>query len=399
MSWITRIKDIELTIITGDGKEYRPLWKEAKKNINFNTEAFDFIDIRGTYIERGQMQGRQFPILLYFTGDNNIDVATEFEISSRDNRPWTIKHPYYDDLTVQPLNLEFDNSLHNVTRINGILWETLTAKYPDDTINPEKEVIIRKQQSDDNIEETFVNNIQTPSAESISTASDSVSIIGSNYETITESSEDISNLKDIIRSASAAAQELISLPDRYIQETISLINFPFSIEQDISQKISAMLNNLDSLISIFLDDPTDDNKLMYEMQSSIMFTEISRNIMQSDETDYNIRSNVIEVIDIINGSYESFLENMDNNEIDQDKQVSKDLDYIINLALAKLYDIAFEAKQERTFILDKDDNIINLAHRFLGPGDNNIELFINQNSIRQNEYLGLKKGRKINYYV
>ena len=177
MSWVTRIRDIQLTIVTGDGVEYRPLWKEARKNINFNREAFDFIGIRGTYVERKEVQGTQYPILLYFTGEDCIDVANRFEQSTRDPRPWTIKHPFYDDLTVQPLNLEFDNTQYNVSKITGTLWETITQKYPDDIVNAEKEIISAKQISDITVENTFTDDIETPEPSTIEKATAAIASI------------------------------------------------------------------------------------------------------------------------------------------------------------------------------------------------------------------------------
>ncbi len=43
MRWINKINNVELALITGDGKRHTPLWKNAKKNLNFNTEGFDFV--------------------------------------------------------------------------------------------------------------------------------------------------------------------------------------------------------------------------------------------------------------------------------------------------------------------------------------------------------------------
>ena len=399
MSWITRINGIELIIITGDGKEYKPLWKDAIKNVNYNNEAFDFIGIRGTYVERKEVQGTQYPILLYFQGENCIEDSRNFEISSSDRRAWRIKHPFFDDIIAQPLNLSFDYTSLNLVKVSGALWETIEQKYPEDTLSPEKEIIVKKETTDEFTEEVFVDDIEVPSAESPQVAGQSVNAIGSEYETITEQSDDITRLKDNIRTASSAAQELILQPGRFINEVINLVNFPFTIKQDIEQKIKALLNLADKLVGVFLTNATDDNKIMYEMISSSLFTELSRNIISSTEDEYLIRQNVVDVVGLVNDSYDLFLTNLDDNEIIQNSQIGIDVDYIVNLALGKLYDIAFESKQEREYILDKDDNIINLSHRFLGPGDDNIDLLIAQNNIGINEYITMKKGRKITYYV
>jgi hypothetical protein len=399
MSWLTRIQDIELEITTGDGNTFSPLWKEAKKNVKYNTEAFDFIDIEGTYVGRKKSKGGQFPILLYFQGEDCIEQLQAFELSSRDPRPWTIKHPFYDDILAQPLSLEFDNTSMNVSIVRGTIWETIENQFPIETSSTEKEVNVRKQQSDDDNAASFVNAISTPDAATVQSSGFSITNTAGNYETFTSQSDDISTLKDLARKASAAAQEIVLFPDRYIEEAINLINFPFLIAQDIGQKVAGLLASINQFADIFLPDGLEDDKILYEYQSTIMFTELSRNIISSKEEDYVTRGNTLSIIDNITDTYNLFLTNLDDNEIVQNSTSAIELDYIVNLALSKLFDIAFTAKQERTYILDKDNNVVNLAHRFLGPGDDNIDLFVSQNKIHLHEYLGLKKGRKIIYYV
>ena len=98
MTWLNRLNNIELEVITGDGKIYNPLWQQAQKNIKFNTEGFDFVDVPGTYVSREQASGEQFPILFMFQGEDCIDVQEAFLESAKDKRAWKIKHPFYDDI-------------------------------------------------------------------------------------------------------------------------------------------------------------------------------------------------------------------------------------------------------------------------------------------------------------
>ena len=65
----------------------------------------------------------------------------------------------------------------------------------------------------------------------------------------------------------------------------------------------------------------------------------------------------------------------------------------------RLFEVAFNAKQERIINLPKDGNPINLAHQYYGPGDENLDNFILNNTIELKEMLQIKKGREIKYYV
>ncbi len=130
MSWLNRIENIELEIITGDGAIYNPLWQGAEKNVAYNVETFDFVNQPGSYVQRLEKNANQYPILLYFVGDNNIEEAAAFEKSSQNKNPWKVKHPYYDAITVQPISLKFDNKQHNVTIVTGTIIETIQLKAP-----------------------------------------------------------------------------------------------------------------------------------------------------------------------------------------------------------------------------------------------------------------------------
>jgi hypothetical protein len=376
------------------------MWKEAKKNINFNAEGFNFIGIEGTYVERKEIQGAQFPILLYFQGENCIEDAAAFEQSARDKRPWVIKHPFYDDLTVQPLELSVDNTDMNVVKITGILWETITAKYPENKVDPVKAVEVNKTTLDDGVADTFTNDIGTPAATSITPARASINSIYGNYQTIAQQSTDIQNLTNALRTASSAASELISAPERFIRQVIDLINLPFTIVQDIRHRIDSLLDTFNDLLDIFVrDDSSEEDFIQFKAQATVLLSETALVVMSSKESDYLTRANVLTVASRISASYNEYINALDENEITENQQISRELDYIMNVAFGYLFDIVFSAKQERTYILEEDNNIITLAHRFLGPGDENIELFIAQNNITLDEYLGLMKGRKIIYYI
>jgi len=400
MSWLTKLNDIKLSITTGDGKIYYPLWKNAIKNIEYNTEAFEFVGIPGTYVERKEHKSNQYPILLYFQGESCIDESEAFELSAQDKRAWVISHPFYGEITVQPLNLSIDNSDYNISRITGTVWETIDQKYPDDVINSQKEIDLKKSEIDIESQAVFVDNIETPSPEIIEPANNSILRTGRNYNVLIQTESDATLLKDRIRSASASVQEIISNTTRYISQANDLINFPFLIVQNINQKVDQMINTFNDFTSIFLGDDTDNEKqIMYESQSTMLLSELSHNLINTNINDYDKRSDVIDVISTLSDAYELFLKNLDDLGYVQDKELSKQLDYIINITLSSLYDVAFESKQERNVILDKDNNIIVLAHRYYGTGDDNLNKFIKQNNISLREYLGLQKGREITYFV
>lgn len=397
MSWLNRINNIVLTITTGDGKVYTPLWKNAVKTINYNTEGFDFVGIEGTYVQREKKSGTQYPITLYFQGENCIDEANNFEISSRDSRAWIVKHPFYDEIRVQPLSLEFNNSQFNSVVITGTVWETLTDKFPESIVIPEKQIQNLKVSADSVVVDNYTVK---PDSSLIQKATDSIESIEIRYNNLVANNEQASQLKQLVSSAGGAAISLVSAPLNFIREMQALINFPFLIVNDVKNKINELINAINDITDIFIKDDSDIIDLVtYDSLVSTSLSQISVVTTTPTEDDFKNRKDVVEIIDSIDAIYTLVLSTYDNKEYSQEPETALVIDNIINVTLVNLYEIAFNAKQERTIYLEKDDNIVNLSHRFIGPGDDNIEQFINENDIKLSEYLQLKKGRKIIWYV
>ncbi len=131
----------------------------------------------------------------------------------------------------------------------------------------------------------------------------------------------------------------------------------------------------------------------------MLLSELSKNLISTTIEDYDKRADVVTVIDQLVAAYETYYTNLDDLGYIQDKNISKDLDFIINFTLGELLEVAFQSKQERTIILQHDDNIVNLAHEYFGPGDDNLERFLKSNEMSLSELLTVKKGKEIIYFV
>jgi hypothetical protein len=87
------------------------------------------------------------------------------------------------------------------------------------------------------------------------------------------------------------------------------------------------------------------------------------------------------------------------NSYINDGGIAFDTDTLFQFTIAQMYSIAFLSKQERSIYTDTESNMVVLAHRFYGAGDENLQKFIDNNQITLKEHLRIKKGRKIVWYV
>ncbi len=136
----------------------------------------------------------------------------------------------------------------------------------------------------------------------------------------------------------------------------------------------------------------------------------SEMIASITEPDYEVRSIVINQQISLLDQYNDYVELLDENQTDRADELNSyhpdfaslnSLNEITNLTISNLFQIAFDSKQERTYTLPKDMNVILLSHKFYGSDENddNLQKFIDTNNIGLNELLNISKGRKVIYYI
>jgi hypothetical protein len=129
-----------------------------------------------------------------------------------------------------------------------------------------------------------------------------------------------------------------------------------------------------------------------------------------DSGDYQTANEVVESIDSILLSWNSYLNMLDILQTSTNDTVGsyvpdfnslQGLIGLVNFGTANLIGIALNASSERSLILESDSNAIILAHRFYGlsDGDKELNRFINQNNLSVMELLEIKKGKRVVYYV
>ena len=394
MNWIERIENIELEIITGNGKSYFPLWKVANKKVSYNNKAFDFVGKKGTYIERKEPKGKQYEFIFYFQGAENLDVAKDFLLSAENKKSWTIRHPLYDDLIVQPLNLEQNNDNQNISIISGTFWETINI---DEIIaKPNSTAIIDSKiyDIDNSVVEKF--NDYSLQSNTATIANDSVLNINKAFEGITFSNDDKAEYIEIKNAVNAYSLSIANEMQKYSEELIKLVNFPNETDAIIQRKTVNIISAYNNILELCSVANQQENTFFQLIGSALIGSICKSAISQS----YNSREDVvvaIENIELVNDYWRDYFDTY--SEILQDEAIASNVDLIINETIGNLFAIAFNSKQLRQINLDADSNIIILAYKYFGSGDENLQKFIDLNNLKVSEFLQLKKGRQINYYV
>jgi len=406
MSWLDQIKT-DLKIVTGEGSPFFPNWLNATKDKEYNVAQFEFPNVSGTLVKRGLPKGRKYTLEIYFQGDDHLDVAFNFEQAADDPRAWTLIHPFYGTLIVQPISLSFDNSSYNVTKITGTIVETITEDKPKITINPIDQIIKLRDSSFDTQALTFSvsTKIDTTAIRRLGQNNDSVYLQGKKSILNTDDLETYFNLYN---EAATKILNATAEPLEAIRTLQAMINAPSLFIDTVKNRLLTIVGQFNLLRTTLNGISTVSGKQIYENNVGILVLTLAQ--ASATNPDYENRVDVMNAIDIITDSYDQYLEDLDSIQTDNGGEEDSylpnadsllALSSLVSYTVSNLFNISVEAKQQRSEILGEDSNVILLAHLYYGltPDDASIDKFITDNSFGFNELLIVPKNRQVIWFV
>lgn len=407
MSWLERINS-EFIIKCGDGREYRPLWMNAVKSYEFNVSEFEFINQRGAKVVREEAKARRFNLTLHFEGENVLDISDNFERSTYDKRPWTITHPMYGQITVQPLGINFDNTKFNITTITCTVVETLLDNFPQtnddfvDIIEQRANITNEALASALESEELSASDLQDIQQQQRGLYNQGKNFAnGLDAETYFNLFNEANNALFVAQSnpiqSIIATQRFILAPANFIQSTRTRQNI-------LTRQFIELLNFLPRILS-------RSEKMIFQSNAGTLITAKALSTSTPDlNVDFKTGIEVLNYAQILHTDLNTYLTSIESLQTDNGGELDsyipnyepiKELTDLINYTVVNLINIAVNSKTERSIILNYDTNAIELTHRLYGldANDNNLNDLINQNDLSFDELLIIPQNKKIVYYV
>lgn len=409
MGWQDKLNNVIFTIRTGDGKIFQPDLRQAgETSKDFNATVFDFINQPGSLIDRKKVKARKFPLTFWFQGDDNIDQAEAFDKSANDPRAWIVNHPFYGQITGQPLSISRNDSLYNATEVTVDFYETIITEFPVQKLAVVEGFSVRVDKFHTISPSDYASKVK-PKPIDKSTITDSATkmdafitkaLNASNYADYqTDRAQMFTAIDSIILAPSPAIYALQ-------QVALDPSKFDFSVQYRV-RLIKSILNDVTQLVT---DKPSPHNKYYYEAAGGIAITSIAQAMINPQAGDYVTRTDVVNATVDLLATYNDYLVKLDamyvananpDKSFSQSAQTQDALQDLVIYTLAGLNEIAFNAKQERLVILDRDSQLIVLTHKYMGldPDDVNIETFRSINNIKNTGVFLIKKGTQIKYYA
>lgn len=407
MSWVDKISDGNFVIKCGEGTSFSPMWMNASRAFEYNISEFEFRNVSGTLVKRGQPKGMKYSLEIIFQGDDHLDVAESFRIASNDPRPWTMFHPLYGSIVVHPTGLAFDDSKLNTTTITGSVIETILEDNPKVSTDPKDKITEECGLTNENLNLAYSANVVPNTKDKVSLAATNQSAYDKAKKWAGAESE---NYLSAFNKANTAILNATSDPLAAIRAAQEVINAPALFATSIGSRIDTMEEQFTELNDSVSGITRKSAKIQYENQAGSIISAMAMASINPQDGDYTNTNSVLviaeKIIDIYNNYVFSldFLQSGNGGSPDSyipDPSALISLSALVNYTFANLFKIALSAKQERKIILESDSNAIILAHRFYGlsPDDSTIETLMMNNNIGLSEIHVIKKGREIIYYV
>lgn len=410
MSWIDNIENIKYSIKTGDGKIFYPLWRDSVKNREFNVTGFDFIDVPGTLYERKQPRGANYSLSFWFTGEDFISIMAEFEISANDRRPWIVTHPIYGTINGQPTSIGRSDVL-NAVEVTVDFWESIDVDYPNTRFDVQDNTLVKKNAVMDSAAQSYSNKPVFETEDIPKTKERNTQISSSFDKVITENpllaDDYYTEYQYTIAAATYSADNLLNNSFETIRQAQGLVNLPARMETTVTTRLDAFNQAYYKIKGIF---NTVADKVGFESNAAGIIANYSEASVNPADSDYQTVKDVQKASDTLFDMYLDYLETLDNasvgiydvgNTFQPDALLQTQLYDLVIYTIANLYQLAFEARQERIVYAEKDTNLILLVHRYIGldANDENMEQFCTINNIKLKERFRIKKGRQIRYYL
>lgn len=406
MSWQNRLDNIKFSIKTGDGKVFTPLWKNSVKTKEYNVSSYEFIDVDGSLITRKQPKGGKYPLKFWFQGDDNIDQAKDFEDSAADPRAWTVTHPFYGTINGQPLSLVRNDENYNVTELTVDFWESITEDFPQQNISIVDRTEGLKERFLTESSIAYAANI-IPTTPDITNTKDANTVIAASFSPVLDNDNN-ADYQNALSKSLTAADALISEPLNSIESSQTLLDLPSKFTAPIFDRLTAFQDAFFRLSSIELTTP--GNKLFYEAQAGACISGFCNASVNPGDDDYVVRTEIEKVVTDLLEMFNEYLKILDDSQVqiydtinawipNVNTQIA--LYNLVVFTTGNLYQLAFDAKQERIVYTKKSTNVILLAHQYMGldKNDDNLNKFIQINNIKLIELFRIKKGRQIKYFV
>ena len=323
----------------------------------------------------------------------------------------------YGQLLVQPLTLSQDNGKLNISKVTLETIETILDSGLQSPVNAQDAVTANTTNITGSLNNAYSNAVAVPgTADLAAMNAHAMNIFGIVSAKIANVQADATQYQNDYLKAINLLNPALYSTAQIIGQLQTLINDPALFADTVVNRLnqlSATLaylgNDVGNIVGMY-NTPTASLKGLYQNNAGAAVNAMCLACVTNVTNDYNYAPAVVAVIDTLLTAYNGYMSNLQllqsptGGEVDSfvpDATALTQLQQNVYYTIQTLYAIAATAKQQRTYTLPYDSNLILVAWKLYGlqPDDSTIKLLMANNNIQLGEVLVMKAGRAVVYYV
>jgi len=400
MSWIERTQEAAYT--TPSGVRFDFPYLNADREFDKQTSAYNFPDVGGTYIQDLNSTDKRYAMRVIFSGEDHDLQSIDFEKGLREVGKGKLDHPRDGVVDVVPFGtIKFREDLvvaANQTVVEVEFWQTTIELFPQGSTDQSSAVLSSSELLDSSISVNFSESLALDTAFDRVRARD----LFSNSVGFIKNSLSISgDVKNYFNTVFQSISEGIEDFDAETLAAQSQILFSLSAAADIKNSIK--LESFTNTTSQFADGRVKDSFNDFKNNELQAINSVSASIKSSVNNDFAIRSEAVAAAESIVSQFDKVNEWAEENysafpQVDTGDYY-KNLQESVSLAASYLVSLSFSLLQERTIVLSRNRTMIDLVGELYGEIDGKLDFFIQTNELSGDEFLEIKAGREIVYYL
>lgn len=413
MDWRDRLK--EAAYNSPSGVRQRFDYGDVSRSVDKKTAAFDFPDANGTYVQDLGHTGRQYPLRVIFWGADCDLHADAFEGLLLESGVGKLEHPLYGTVDVVPFgSITRRDDLEtaaNQAIIEVTFWETIGVVYPTAQDDPASAVLAAVSAFNDSAAAQLNETLDLKTAverqsfkseylKQLDAAKSGLQAVADAQDTVRQT------FGSIYASINAGIDTFIGEPLDLAFQTALLLQAPARAAANVSARLSAYGDLSTTLISgSGAAVPGYDNRPANTFHTQDLYASayVTGSVLSVVNNQFETKTDAIAAASDILDQLDQVVAWRDANyasllEIDTGAAYQQ-LQEAVALTAGYLVAISFTLKQERRLVLTRARTIIDLVAELYGSVDDQLDFFIQSNSLTGSEILELPVGREVVYYV
>lgn len=410
MAWNDRIREAAYT--SPNGTRLTFLYEDVGRTVDKRTTAYNFPDADGTYIQDLGHTGRRYPFRVIISGaDYDIQVAA-FEALLLERGVGRLEHPIYGVVDVVPFGTitRRDNlkTAANQAVIEVDFWESTGLVYPTIQSDPASAVSVAIDAFNNVLSSDFAIKIDlvTEAKRAIVKGEweKHLAEVQAGLQDIADTQANVKAVFDAgLSSIENSLDTLIGDPLTMAFQTAILLQAPARALTSIQDRLAAYTGLAAQILGVTQEDPN-----LFHSQDVFASTYVTGSVVSVLNHQFRTRPEAVSAADSIVSQFEDVITWRDDN---YDAQTTVDVASIdtggayqqlqsaVALAAGYLVEISFTLKQERSIVLPRSRTAIDLVAELYGSVDDQLDFFIESNTLSGSELLEIPAGRTIVYYV